>query len=722
MGKFTLALGLHNHQPVGNFDSVFTMAHTKSYAPFVQLLLEHPSIRCSIHQSGILWNWQLARHPEYFDAIRTLLGRNQIEVMTGGFYEPILPAIPERDIDGQIHKLTDFLSEHFHIKATGLWLTERVWEPYLAKPLAKAGVKYLPVDDTHFLYAGLTPNQLTGPFMTEHEGHTVTLLPIQKRLRYLIPFGEMNDLFDELKRQAEKHPDGLAVYADDGEKFGVWPNTYELCYEYKWLEQFFEALEQNSDWLQTAPLQDAAARPLAGRVYLPAASYAEMLHWALPTNSMLTLEKFEELLLKEKKLDEFGSFVRGGVWRGFLAKYEEANLLHKKMTLLSHRLDAFERAFPEKKTEAEAIREHLYAGQCNCPYWHGVFGGLYLPHLRQGVYGELIAAERELDKLSDSNGRARQLDFDADGKQEVLVSTNAFSALFKPSRGGSLHDLSLKKHQFPVTDTLTRRPEAYHKNLSKAVTKEMATKTASIHDLVLTKEPNLERFLVDDWYMKRCFIDHFFTGDVDLERFKSGKFGEEGDFILEPYELLEASSAQLLRMQRNGHLWRPGEIIPVTITKEFRFDDSDGIAVSYKLLTTHPYPIMVRFGIETNFNFQAGHAHDRYVLVNGNRPFDSFLDSVAEDREIGNVTLVDEYLDLAVSLTADRPAINWRLPIYTVSQSEEGFEKVFQGTTLVSLYELTLTGQPTELDFFLFAGRKNLLPSTAFSTEFSAKR
>jgi alpha-amylase len=186
--------------------------------------------------------------------------------------------------------------------------------------------------------------------------------------------------------------------------------------------------------------------------------------------------------------------------------------------------------------------------------------------------------------------------------------------------------------------------------------------------------------------------------------------------------VVEASSAQLIRMQRNGHLWRPGEIIPVTISKEFRFIEDDSINITYKLSITHQYPVHVRFGIETNFNFQAGHAHDRYVITNGNRPFDSFLDSVAEEREVSSVTLVDEYLDLAVSLTADRPASHWRLPIYTISQSEEGFEKVFQGTTLVTLYDLTLTTEPIELRFTLFAGRKNLLPSTVSASEFSSKR
>ena len=44
-------------------------------------------------------------------------------------------------------------------------------------------------------------------------------------------------------------------------------------------------------------------------------------------------------------------------------------------------------------------REALYRGQCNCPYWHGAFGGIYLPHLRHAIYNQLIACDDLLDQL-----------------------------------------------------------------------------------------------------------------------------------------------------------------------------------------------------------------------------------------------------------------------------------------------------------------------------------
>ena len=44
----------------------------------------------------------------------------------------------------------------------------------------------------------------------------------------------------------------MALLADDGEKFGVWPDTHHQVYEKGWLDQFFTLLEQNADWLKVA--------------------------------------------------------------------------------------------------------------------------------------------------------------------------------------------------------------------------------------------------------------------------------------------------------------------------------------------------------------------------------------------------------------------------------------------------------------------------------------
>ncbi len=724
MATFKLAFGIHNHQPVGNFEAVFEEAHQRAYVPFLRLLDRFPHIRTSLHQSGILWRWQEKAHPEYFELVGKLLDRGQIELLTGGFYEPILTAIPERDGLGQIGMLSQYLRRHFEVEARGLWLTERVWEPHLPKLLANAGVEFLPVDDTHFLFTGMELSQLTGPFVTEHEGETVKLLPIQKRLRYLIPFGKVDEVITELKRQAERRPDGIAVYADDGEKFGVWPKTYAHCYEDRWLEQFFDALGRNADWLEVVPLHVAADAKPVGRVYLPSASYEEMLHWSLPQHAYVEYEQFEHWLKDSGEFERYGRFVRGAHWRAFLAKYDEANLMHKKMLFVSDKLADVRNKPGVGEDALRVAQDRLYASQCNCPYWHGVFGGLYLPHIRQAVYGAMIEADAELRRVSGESGvRFTTLDYDADGFDEVVAQTESFAAVFAPDRGGILLDLALNRHGFDLTDTLTRRREGYHRKLAQAVTDNSTSQTASIHDLVLAKEAGLSRVLIEDWYLKRCFIDHFLARDTTLESFRSGTFRDDGDFVLEPYEFQIHAARNQVVLSRNGHVGAHDGRAEVRVVKRFSFDAvSEGISVEYDLSTRDQRSLAVDFAVENNFTFQAGHAEDRYIVVDNTRPSPSYLDAVGMRQKAHGLAMVDEYRGLAAAIATEQPVEFWYMPIFTVSLSEGGFEKVYQGTTIVSIYHLQLSERPVLLKMTLHAGAMRSVLDSVFRTSAVAAR
>jgi len=718
MSKFKLAIGLHNHQPVGNFDSVFEDAHNAAYSPFLSLLKQHQKVRLSLHQSGILWDWQERHHSDYLELVRQMVNTGQIELLTGGFYEPILPSIPDTDKLGQIRLLNDYLEKRFGVIPSGLWLTERVWEPHLPKVLNQAGVEYLPIDDTHFLYAGFEQDDLRGVFVTEEEGETVKLLPIQKKLRYLIPFAPVEKVIAELRRQAEQCPDGLAVYADDGEKFGVWPKTHQHCYLDGWLDDFFSALEASSDWLEVIPLGEAAQTKSMGQAYLPTASYAEMLHWSLPAKAYVEYEELEKWMKDNHKLERYGRFMRGGHWRGFLAKYDESNLMHKRMLMVSKELSRYRAAYPMRENIVEDVRQYLYAAQCNCPYWHGVFGGLYLPHLRQAIYENIIKAEKLL------RGKTREVsatvcDYDSDGKDEIVVRSSSYAAMFKPSAGGMLVELDSYAAEFNLTDTLRRRREGYHGKLAGAQRPDAepdTSDTSSIHDVVWTKEAGLDKLLTDDWHLKRCFIDHFLGADASLEDYTLGQISDEGDFVLNAYEFECLGSDATIVLKRRGNLYRYDGPRKVLLEKRFEFNPgSPTISVRYRLTATDADISNVRLGIENNFNFQAGHADDRYIMINGERPKESYLDSVNSRTDCGAVVLRDDWRQLAVGLSFDREAEIWQVPINTISLSEGGFEKVYQGTTLASIFTVDLKrDEPFEINILLYAGNPDKMPKQFF--------
>src|SRR4029077_5375867 len=248
---------------------------------------------------------------------------------------------------------------------------------------------YTAVDDAHFVAAGFERDALWGYYLTEDQGRSVAVFPIHRELRYLIPFGEPKDTVDLLRRVAEGGEGRLAVLGDDGEKFGVWPGTHARCYDQRWLERFADALAAEP-WIELrTPAEAIAHHASRGPAYLPTASTHEMPEWAVPPAAQARYPRAAELLEPEFG-DAARDLLRGGHWRNFQARYPEANRLHKRVLDASHRL--WERPAEDDERWREA-RMRLWRAQCNCPYWHGVFGGLSLPHLRAALYRELIAVE-----------------------------------------------------------------------------------------------------------------------------------------------------------------------------------------------------------------------------------------------------------------------------------------------------------------------------------------
>jgi len=171
--KFNLVLLIHAHQPVGNFDDVMERTYERSYLPFVECVARHPRVRLGLHYSGSLLEWLAEKHPEYIQRIGALVARGQVEIAGGGFYEPILVAIPYEDQIEQIRRLSHFIEDHFGKRPLGAWLAERVWEPQLPRALAEAGVEYTLVDDSHFLTAGREIPELFGYYIADECGSTV---------------------------------------------------------------------------------------------------------------------------------------------------------------------------------------------------------------------------------------------------------------------------------------------------------------------------------------------------------------------------------------------------------------------------------------------------------------------------------------------------------------------------------------------------------------------
>ena len=672
-----LCLVLHNHQPIGNFDGVFEQAYQDSYLPFLEVFEPYDQLQISLHTSGPLMLWLAERHPEYLDRLRLLVEAGRIEIVGGPQYEPILTMLPSRDRIGQIQAYATWLERNLGVVPRGMWTPERVWESSLTSDVSDAGIRYTVLDDYHFRAAGIENEQLTGYFITEDDGRLLRIFPGSEHLRYTIPFQPVSETIDHCREVAERSPGAVLTFGDDGEKFGTWPDTKEHVYEGGWLREMFDALTENASWLHTVSLGEAINRTApAGRVYLPDCSYREMTEWSLPTKSQRKLDEVSHEMEGHDSWQDLKSFVRGGYWRNFKSKYEETNEMYARMMHVSRRLADAEAAGVDS-SQLAVVRDHLYRGQCNCPYWHGAFGGIYLPHLRNAIFNHLITADNLLGRLTGEHSEAVHAtadDYDFDGLQEVRLSNEKLCVWVAPGRGGRIYELDVRDISHNLLATLQRREESYHQKIL-AGPSSGDEEVASIHDRVVFKQADLDKRLQYDSYARKSLMDHFYDIDATVEAVSRGEAFERGDFVELPFDakLRRGSDRVQVQMRREGNAWG----IPVAITKAVTMiAGSNHLEITY-LLENLPSDRELHFGIEFNFAGLPSGADDRYFSDQHGNPIGQ-LGQTLDHHDTQGLSLSDRWLGIDVRMEIDRSSSIWAFPIETVSQSEAGFELVHQ--------------------------------------------
>ncbi|MDZ4771202.1 MAG: alpha-amylase/4-alpha-glucanotransferase domain-containing protein [Chloroflexota bacterium] len=707
-----LSLVFHNHQPVGNFENVFAEGYQKAYEPLVALMERHPTVNAAMHFTGPLRDWLLTAQPAFMARVRALVERGQLEMLGGAYYEPILVMLSDEDKIGQLNLLSDAVAADFGVRPSGMWLAERIWEPSLARPIQQAGLKYAIVDDTHFNNAGFDDAELFGYYVTEEQGAPLNLFASSKDLRYLFPWRQVDEVIDWLRGQDAAHRADLsappiALMGDDGEKFGMWQGTWDHCWGSGYMDRFFEAIERNADWLHTiTPGGYMRQFPARGRAYLPTASYLEMTEWALPAARMSEITRLRRDIEREidsRQTSDAGRAaylktllrnMRGGFWRGFLAKYPEVNHMQKRGAYTSRHVHPL----PDSGIKRDALKK-LWAAQCNCAYWHGVFGGIYLFHIRAANYANILAAEALI--TGDKPRLAVEtLDFDLDGRDEIVVSGSPFALILAPSFGGALIEWDDLPSRVNLLNVLSRHREGYHEALAAAAGRGDVITPAdwrwnlpeNVHTTwVRAKRLGLEANLVVDWHRRASFIDHFLGAEVTLAAFAGAAYTEAGDFVLGAYEseVSGGGDRAVVTLKRDGRVWVEGVHQPVRVEKRLTVAAGErDFTVDYTVTNLATAALTLRFGIETVYGLEGGDSELCFVaLPNGAV---SGLSAQTTSEGVSHYRVGTRIRQIEIVTESAQSGALWRFPLAPVSMSDGGFEQVYQGTVCLHLFAVSL--------------------------------
>lgn len=625
--KFVLAL--HNHQPVGNFDEVFEESCEKAYKPLLELLNKYPGISISLHYSGALMEWLLRNKPQFISLLRELTNRGNVELLSGAYYEPMLSLLPQGDRLGQIKLQNAQLRDVFGFSPLGMLLPERVWSADIPGTIYDSGLKYTLIDECR-----ISKHLIKGYYNSETEGRTCGVFAISRDLREMFLQKSPEKVIDFLLSHCSENEQDVLVHLDNGEKYGAFPDSRVNLV---WLQQFFELLQVNRSCIKTSTFMDYWRRymPLGLR-YPTEGAYPEMDEWAASDNG----------------------FGKG--WRSFLVKYPEANWMHKRMSQISRKIDALERCTKSPKN-IRKIRRLFWSGTTHDAYWHGVFGGIYLPHLRNVTWSKLIKAENAVDEqLYNLSGQICQelSDINRDGYNDVTVSTKNLRAVFDSKIMGGLEELDYKPAGINLCNTIACHPERFHEDMD----------IRPLYD----KTP------------RYSLIERYYDVDIDIDLVREHALEEASDFLNEAVEVKNTVHTHCVKFSRKGWInWQRAYLHKTISFKENGFD------VHYKIQNNGIAAIRFSFGPEFNFAVTGGPWEQRFYAepeqLRGNT-----LEYVSDNWEVNRLLIQNTAEHYQILITSPQAARVMTYPHIIPVLSPNGIENIFQNLVLNYFWELSI--------------------------------
>jgi hypothetical protein len=466
-----IILGSHVHVPYGAGEGEYERAYGLKLKPFVSALYRFPQIQGTLHCSGAFLNWVDRTYHACTMSIDEMVSRKQLELLGGGFYEPLFTLIPLQDKIGQVEMLTTYLRKRFGKKPQGCWLPALSWEQNLVGPLLSCGMAYTFLEEDRFRRAGLSGEELYAPCLSEDQGKLISVFPISRSLEALFHGGEeaaapfvealsklAGDLPDPASRVVTVFPDPCRSMASPGEAELYW-------------YRFFQGLA-GSPLSFTTPGRFIKGRRGLRRAYFP-----------------------------------------GSEDRQYLIDYPEANGIYAKM-VFSHML--INQLRGDKERKHTALKE-LWKAQGYDAFYPAESGGVYRGDLRKSAFRSMLEAE----KITRENGNfipcLMNFDFDLDNEDEYLFQGEYINCYVR-LEGAGLFELDYLPRSWNYLDTFSH-PEG---------------RPSGFSDLILpgspgAGDPEAWAAALAGPGIRRCAGERFQLGDMDKGRCKAAFILPEKD-------------------------------------------------------------------------------------------------------------------------------------------------------------------------------------------------
>ncbi|MDR1148142.1 MAG: DUF1926 domain-containing protein [Spirochaetaceae bacterium] len=387
----TIILGIHYHLPNGADDSAFERLYSDKIRPALSTLYKFPKIPAVLHFSGSLWYWIERNHSEIFMLTADMVRRKQLELLTGGFYEPVMPLISYKDRLGHIEMLTTYLRKHFGKRTQGCLLPKLAWDSSMPSVLTLCNITYTFLDETYFFDAGIKESGLYEPYISEDKGKFVTIFPIptgfNAMLEQNVPGTLDSFLLDAKNNGAEKIV-----------------SVFPPCFN-----------NRNPE-----PLTETSAHYFLSDL----SEYENKIDFSLPSKLIKNLVSRRKIYFSQKAVKKC------------LIEYPEKNYLYAKMTFVRALIDQLR----GDKISKRSAYEELWKAQNHDLFCGAPQSGINQASIRNAAYHALLDAEKITREYKAFLSSLIVFDFNFDGVNEYLFQSEDINC-FISETGASIFEL-----------------------------------------------------------------------------------------------------------------------------------------------------------------------------------------------------------------------------------------------------------------------------------------
>ena len=534
-----LILGAYSQLPPGTPLPILERALSDAYKPVLTYIYKHPELRLHLYLPGTVLEWFEQNHPEMNMLIADLVKKEQLELFTGPYQQPVLQVLPGKDRSGQLETTTTFIRKRFGKRARTAWFYNQIWSPSFVSTMCMGMLDRLMISS----YDRLHDVQVaTDPFVMQDMGKTIEVFFSDDRIDRLVSL---------LGRGELSYKDFVEALANLRMDAGSNHHTVMVN-----LDMLLQACALNPS---IPPVVDVLSS-IAGRLF--------------PEGECSLLSSIPVGNITERGYLAGGWYGRDstvtdiGCFNDMFIRHAELNHLYGR---LLHTVD-LARIFRRNKDVKRRVESLLVKASCGGAFVLDSSGGCYRGSLRKQCYRYINEAQRLLSSTEDIP-YPQEADLDFDGMKELVWQGKNLGVIVDP-KGGTIAEINYLPTGWNYGDTFTG---------------------------YAAEAERLSMNAVPDGSFQRSFNDVFLSHDAQPEHVAKNMSRQAFDAGMHTYGLAVADKSQSEIVASYAFDALPFALGSLEVVKRFRFR-THTIVVDFSLKNRGKHRSRGLFGSELNLS------------------------------------------------------------------------------------------------------------------------